>query len=482
VPETVLVPLDGSEESEAALPWATKLAQERGLTLTLARVARFPSFGAGPEESMSVETYEMVLAVEEEEAQSYLKTVQAQLAETGVQVETTVRDGTPTFTLLDLADEIAAAAIVIASHGRSGVKRAVLGSVAGRLVSHASTPVFLVRATAAEHRHEPALRRLMVPLDGSGLSERALDVAREVAAVGATLVLVRISDANPQHVKLTNDYLDRVAATLRAAGVAVETQAIIGQTRSSAVSRQLAEAAGNSNADAIVMSTHGRGGVTGWFVGSVTDELIRTIDRPVMVVSSRVLAARAIGRQLVRDVMTTDVLTLQEDETLVVALRKLTRRHASGAPVLNADRRLVGVISQRDIMAWHEHAVAELSKEADPAPDEYLLRMRAERVGVVMTATPTSIHETASLGAAIALLRERGIHRLPVTRGGRVVGIVTGSNMLLAMLAQSESVGHRSQPEEDQPAPEPLAAALGGAEMGGGDGEVCVTTVAPAAS
>jgi nucleotide-binding universal stress UspA family protein len=461
VEKTVLVPLDGSEESEASLPWATKLAQERGLTLTLARVVEYPKMSAGAygDESMSVETYEMVLKIEEEAGNTYLSKIREQLAETGVQVETIMRDGTPFMTLLDLADEVSAAAIVIASHGRSGVKRMVLGSVAMQLVSHASTPVFLVRATTTEHRHEPSLNRLLVPLDGSGLSERALDVAREVAAAGSTLVLTRIADTSARGVKTATEYLDRVAARLRATGLAVETQVIAGETKSSAVSRRLAEAASASNVDAIVMSTHGRGGVAGWFVGSVTDDLIKTIDLPVIVVSSRVLVARAIGRQLVRDVMTTDVLTLQEDESLVVALRKLTRRHASGAPVLNAEGRLVGVVSQRDIMAWHEHTVEALSKEAAPAPDEYLHRLRAERIHTVMTKSPTSIHESAPLREAMALLRERGIHRLPVTREGRVVGIITGSNMLLAMLAQTESANESSPSEGPQPAAELLTSA-----------------------
>ena len=463
VPKTLLVPLDGSEESEASLPWATKLAQERGLTLTLARVAEYPNFGAGayPEETMDVQTYELVLEVEEDEAKTYLTRIREQVAETGVPVETIMRDGKPSMTLLDLADELSAAAIVIASHGRSGVKRFVLGSVARQLVSHASTPVFLVRATTPEHRHEASLDRLLVPLDGSGLGERALDYAREIAPAGSTLVLVRIASAKGQGVKLATDYLDRIAASLRAAGVVVETQTIVGETKASEVSRHLAEAVSASNVDVIVMSTHGQGGVKGWFLGSVSDEVVRNVDLPVLLVSSRVLLARATGRQHVKDVMTSDVMTLQDDESLVVALRKLVRQHASGAPVLDAEGRLVGIISQRDIMTWHEHAVQELSKEAAPAPDEYLHRLQSEQVRTVMTKSPTSIHELASIQAAMALFRERGIHRLPVTRDGRIVGIVTGSNILLAMLHQIESAQESNEPEELQSSAELLGSVTG---------------------
>ena len=77
--------------------------------------------------------------------------------------------------------------------------------------------------------------------------------------------------------------------------------------------------------------------------------------------------------------MTSDVMTLQDDESLVVALG-LVRRRASGAPVLDVEGRLVGVISQRDIMSWHEGAVKELSKQSILVPSEYLRRLQAERV------------------------------------------------------------------------------------------------------
>ena len=479
--KTVLVPLDGSEVSEASLPWAVKLAQDRGLTLTLCRVADYPHFGAGswPEEAMDFETYDQVLVAEREEAELYLNGVRKHLADTGLTVNTDVRHGSPSVALLDLADELSAAVIVIASHGRGGFKRFMLGSVAMQLVSHTSVPVFLVRATTPDNRRAPDLNRLLVPLDGSVLAERALDVAREVAPAGSTLVLVRVvpwppsfvvegdaervldAEATAYGVKLATGYLDRVAAPLREAGLTVETQAIVSETKG-AVSRHLAVAAAAWDVDAVVMSTHGRGGVTGWLLGSVADEVVRNVDRPVLLVSARALAARTTGQLCIGDVMTRDVVALQDDESLLVALRKLVRRRASGAPVLDVEGRLVGVLSQRDIMAWQERAVAQLAAQAVPDPDEYLGRLRTEPVRTVMTTSPTSIAEAAPLQAAMALLRERGIHRLPVTRDGRVVGIVTGSDLLLAMLAPIEAAHESNRREELQPSAEALAGSAAG--------------------
>ena len=84
-----------------------------------------------------------------------------------------------------------------------------------------------------------------------------------------------------------------------------------------------------------------------------------------------------------------------------------------------------------------------------------------QAAGPVAT-SPTSIAESASLPAAMTLLRECGIHRLPVTRDGRVVGIVTGSDLLLAMLAPIEAAHDNNRREELQPSAEALAVVAAG--------------------
>jgi nucleotide-binding universal stress UspA family protein/predicted transcriptional regulator len=422
---------------------------------------------------MTVEAHEQVLVTEQDEAERYLDGVRQRLADTALRVETVVRHGSPSVALLDLADELNATAIVMASHGRSGVKRFVLGSVAMQLVSRATTPVFLVRAATPADRHTPDLGRLLVPLDGSVLARRALEIAREMATAGTTLVLVRVvpwprtfvlddaserprdAEATAYGVRIATDYLEQIASSLRDTGLSVETQVIVSES-TSAVSRHLAVAAATWKVDAIVMSTHGRGGVTGWMLGSVADELTRDVDRPVLLVSARALAARTTGHMSVGDVMTPDVLTLREDESLLAALRKLVRQRASGAPVLDAEERLVGVISQRDIMGWYERTIDALGEQPVPAADEYARRLRRDQVRDVMMPSPVSIQESASLALALALLRERGVHRLPVTREGRVVGILTGSDVLLAMLAQIESTHDANRRADLPPAPELL--------------------------
>jgi CBS domain-containing protein len=344
----------------------------------------------------------------------------------------------------------------------------VLGSVAHQLLTHATVPVFLVRADPPEQRRTPAFSRLMVPLDGSALAERALAVAQAVAAPGATLRLVRVApwpepafgegasarvldnEAAAYRVTLAQTYLDRQSAALQGSGLTVETDVIVSERKGS-VGHHLAVAATASDVDAVVMSTHGRGGVTGWLLGSVADEVARSVDRPVLLVSARAAASSVAGRLLVGDIMTHDVLSLWEDEVLVVALRKLVRRRASGAPVVNRDGKVVGVITQRDILAWHAQTLEALAQDQQPTADTYLHRLRTESVSAVMTQPAATIAETATVDSALELMRERGLHRLPVTRDGTLVGIVTGSDILLSLLAQLESAHAEHRAQELQP-------------------------------
>lgn len=474
----LLVPLDGSEGSEASLPWAIKLAEDRSLSIMLARVVEYPhmateSWGPG---AATVDLYEEVLEAEKEGAADYLQGLRERLQYCGVSIETMVVCGSPAVALLDLVDQLGVEAVVIASHGHSGLRRLVLGSVAHQLLAHATAPVFLVRADPPDRRRIPSFNRIIVPLDGSVLAERALPAAQEIAGPGATLLLVRVAswpdrslgegtagrirdnEAAAYRVSLAQAYIDRVAETLQGTGLTVETQVIVSESKAS-VGHHLAVAAATANVDALVMSTHGRGGMTGWLLGSVADEVVRSVDRPVLVVSARAAASGITGRQRVGDVMTHDVLALREDEPLVVALRKLVRRHASGAPVLNAEGKVVGVLSQRDILAWHARELEALSHDQTPTRDTYLSALRTELVGKVMTSPATTIAETASVDMALALLRERGLHRLPVTQAGKLVGIVTGSDILLALLGQLESAQTENRAAELQPSAEELIAA-----------------------
>ncbi len=121
-----LLPLDGSKESEAALPYVAELASRLGMSVILVQV----------------------LAIGDKAlAEDYLEKIGAQLKQKGVTVESRVIFGEAATEIINLADEIHADVVAMSTHGRSGIGRWVLGSVAERVLYEGNTPLLLVRGT-----------------------------------------------------------------------------------------------------------------------------------------------------------------------------------------------------------------------------------------------------------------------------------------------------------------------------------------------
>jgi nucleotide-binding universal stress UspA family protein/predicted transcriptional regulator len=452
MPPTLLVPLDGSELAETALPWATTLARSRGLRLTLARVVPWPTFAfsGAADTYISPEIYDELLSAERGVATEYLEPLGTRLREQGLEVETVVRDGAPTDCLLDLADELGAFAIVMATHGRGGMARLVRGSVAEQILQQATLPVLMVPGRAAQTTAPSQLSRLLVPLDGSPLAERALDAARELAPAGSTVRLVAVVEpaertvrapetdvkivdetATQQIVERTRAYLDNLRTSLGPTPFTVQIEVLCGKA-----GREILVAADAQAADLIVMATHGRTGTARWWLGSVADEVVRQAEQPVFLVSARALAARAVGAFSVRDLMTRDLMTVRDDEPLSGALRKLLRRRISGAPVVDSDGKLVGVLSEYDLLRWQEATMKALAKQPGVESVEYGRRLETVAVRDVMSHRPLTIEASASLAAALHVLLEHRVRRLPVVDQGVLVGVLARADVLKAMAEQ----------------------------------------------
>ncbi len=143
----ILVPLDGSPLAEAALPHALEMAQLGGAEIALVRVPVLhvaplpPTVGETLPDAQ--EQYDDRLY---QHIKDYLDHVAARLHESGVTVSTDLRYGNVAEAVLDYADEIGADLIVRSTHGRTGVARWLLGSVANKIVQGATCPVLLIRS------------------------------------------------------------------------------------------------------------------------------------------------------------------------------------------------------------------------------------------------------------------------------------------------------------------------------------------------
>ncbi len=179
--KTMLVPLDGSERAEYALPLAARLARHADGTLVLIRVVNvatdyWPAIAAPYPSALQA-----AIDGELEDATAYLQRVAASTELAGLNVITTTMYGSAAPVILAAAVEYHADLIVMCSHGRTGVTHAIMGSVAEKIARHTTVPVLVIREKVGLREVSPTEisqpLRVLVPLDGSTHAEAALEPA-----------------------------------------------------------------------------------------------------------------------------------------------------------------------------------------------------------------------------------------------------------------------------------------------------------------
>lgn len=164
VPARIVVPLDGSDLAERALPIAANLTRGMSLPLHLVRVVDLDNVRATIREQRKANdasatseehTYEEARQLTEQRASAYLTETAASIADDGLRIETSILHGTPVFELLHAieADDL----VVMSSHGRHGFRRWMLGSVAEKLVRESAAPVLLVPTREPAAAAEPGV-------------------------------------------------------------------------------------------------------------------------------------------------------------------------------------------------------------------------------------------------------------------------------------------------------------------------------------
>lgn len=292
---SIVVPLDGSEFGEWALPWAAALAERSGSSLHVAHVHVSP-----PREELLTFTqfqYEGVTLGEYEERdlfeeRDYLAEVTTRVKGSVVPV---VLEGPVAAAVESYATEVEADLIVLSTHGRTGLSRVWLGSVADELVRSSPRPVLAVHPRGnGGGPARPSFEHVLVPLDGSAASESILEAARELCRMtGSRLTLLGVVSPNvivgarayplpaghlAERKEKVLAYLETVAEGLRSEGLEVEARATEGQTPAGAILEE-ADALG---ATLIAMATHGHAGITRTVLGSVSDKVLRAGRRPVL--------------------------------------------------------------------------------------------------------------------------------------------------------------------------------------------------------
>jgi nucleotide-binding universal stress UspA family protein len=244
---------------------------------------------------------------------SYLDAIAGGLRERGIRVTRHVASGDPVEAIVGDAMVEPASLIVMATHGRGGAERWIVGSVADKVMRLATCPTLLVRSPEPNRATQSVrLRRLLASLDGSPLAETALPVAADLAqASGAELVLARVepwlasrmgdfefagyaADIGRMEEEVASAASNYLAQQRDRLPPGVAARAVVLRGIAAAGLRNLIE---QESIDLVVMSTHGRGGLRRLVLGSVADRLVRS-GVPVLLVRPDTTTSDVTAREI----------------------------------------------------------------------------------------------------------------------------------------------------------------------------------------
>ena len=291
----MLILLDGSKVAEQVLPYARCLAKALSLPVDLFQAVDAEALEslANPAQGRYVDT---LLNEKRTSSAGYLETVGRSFE--AVRLSSAVEIGKPEDLILDKAGADPQTLVVMATHGRSGIQRWVLGSVADKVLHGVANDLFLVRASEQGKTEGTAtLTKVIVPLDGSPLAEKVLPQVIELGTKMPLEVILMRAYALPPAIspneytgfsqELFNqlegeakDYLVEKSQELSEQGLRNISYVIDLGYGAEEITRLARKTPDNF----IAMCTHGRSGVKRWALGSVTDRVVRHSGDPVLII------------------------------------------------------------------------------------------------------------------------------------------------------------------------------------------------------
>jgi CBS domain-containing protein len=141
------------------------------------------------------------------------------------------------------------------------------------------------------------------------------------------------------------------------------------------------------------------------------------------------------------DLMSVDLAVVHPETSLREAVNLMANRRVSGVPVVDADGTLVGMLSEGDLVRWHEGYSAKQAKWLDMLADGFILapeflegiRSEQNKVKLIMSKGATTVTEDVAAREIASMMYAKKIKRVPVLRDGKLVGIVSRSDLVRAL-------------------------------------------------
>ena len=272
--EKIVVPLDGSSLAEVALPYAEEIAAKASSKLTLLSVLQTEE----DEEYQRHHRYATkMVETTRHQIEKYLEKPRGE----GIKVEGATRIGNPAKGILEYVSKGSPSLIVMATHGRSGVSRWAVGSVADNVVRGTSRqPVLLIRARGAypDVRAKRILKRALVPLDGSIRSEAVISSIMWLAySLNMEITFLQVAPTTNHIPVNTEAYLQSKCRMFEDKGISATYYIRIG-----AAADEIIDLADEITSDVVAMSTHGQTTLSLWPLGSVAQKVLLGGNTPLM--------------------------------------------------------------------------------------------------------------------------------------------------------------------------------------------------------
>jgi len=270
--DKIIVPLDGSKLAEIALPYAEELGVRTGSDIVLLSVIEYPD-----------QTYRSYLQKTADITKRHSSKYAVVPHSKEVDVYIITKEGNPAEAIIDYAGKWGNNLIVMATHGRSGIGRWTIGSVADKVVRAATdASIMLIRGKKSrpDIRQKRLFKKALVPLDGSILSEEIIPhIIQFGAKLDLELTLCQIMPTNGFDQNNIEAYLQNICRELEQQGINTNPLVGIGSPAD-----QIIDLADDLAFDLVAMSTRGQTNITPWSIGSVAQKVLLAGSTPLLLV------------------------------------------------------------------------------------------------------------------------------------------------------------------------------------------------------
>ena len=300
----ILVPLDGSEPAETTLPYVKSIAKLKNSNVILFAVSL----------TVFVDRRDRLFT-------SYLEVIAKELNKEGIKATTASSYGDVAEEIVKYANNNKMDLIVMATHGYSGAKQWIFGSITQKVLYGTKMPVLLIKSKTPEISGE--FNRILLPLDGSPFSESTFPyVAGLTKNTNKEILLLHICEPptvpsygsrpiNPtwkkyrddmwdEMEKLSTSYLKKTMAALKKKGIKVKSRVI--KAKSGEVAKTILQTSKEENIDLIIIATRGRSGISSWVYGSTANKIVEEFSQPILLIRPATLIPSSPPQNLLDDI------------------------------------------------------------------------------------------------------------------------------------------------------------------------------------